>query len=518
MMQRLFLNLNHPDWRTSALRRQSGLGSRFVQDLVWVRSLYDYQQQQAGQQIGCHNKICAVERIARCRGNITREGRCNSRAEIAEAADERDAAGGARLGQILGDGGEEQWRRRNEPEAGERQAYDRCYQIAVGKCDGQQADCRDGHAGGVVPSPLSGLVRVTPHQNRADNACDLRQGGKQTYVQQIGHTPAFDQRGNPEHHGVGRAQQQKVGEREAVDFRILQHLEESGVVRGLDILVIMIELEAQRRFFLGAQPLGVFRFILKIEVGGKTEDRRRQALGNEEPLPAMPAFDVVEILHRCAGNRTGDHRRDGRRGHEHRNDLAAPRRRVPVRQIENDAREEARFERAKQEPGHVELQRRLHERHCACDKSPREHDAQQGLANTDALKQQVAGYFEQEVADEEYARAETVCRIAESQRLLHLKLGISDVDAIEKRDHVTKNQEGQNPPTDLGEQPCDGVWLLFSRRNCTDAGCVDSHCLLPSFVFPRSLLLRVGTYLLSYSLTPGAPRYLRRLTLRTKRI
>src|SRR4030088_2998999 len=125
MMRRPFLDLEPSGRRTSALGRQAGLDSWFVQGLVWVGSLYDYQQQQAGQQVGYHNKICAVERVACRRGNIAREGRCDSRAEIAEAADERDAAGGARLGQVLGDGGEEQWRRRNEPEAGERQAYDR---------------------------------------------------------------------------------------------------------------------------------------------------------------------------------------------------------------------------------------------------------------------------------------------------------------------------------------------------------------------------------------------------------
>src|SRR5882762_10685288 len=137
MMRRpFFWTLNHQDRRTSALGRRSGLDSWFVQGLVWVRSLYDYQQQQAGQQVGCHNKICAVERVAGRRGNIAREGGCDSRTEIAEAADERDAAGGARLGQVLGGGGEEQWRRRNEPEAGERQAYDRRHQIAVGKGDG----------------------------------------------------------------------------------------------------------------------------------------------------------------------------------------------------------------------------------------------------------------------------------------------------------------------------------------------------------------------------------------------
>src|ERR1700730_1128426 len=180
-----FWTLNYQDRWTATLRRQSGLDSRFVQDLVWVRRLYDYQQQQAGQQVGCHNKIGAEERVAGRRSNIAGEGRCDSRAEIAEAADEGDAAGGARPGQVLGDGGEDQWRRRNESEAGECQAYNRCHQIAVGKCDGQQADCPDGHAGDVVPPPFPGLVRVTPHQNCADDTRDLRQGGKQAYVQQI---------------------------------------------------------------------------------------------------------------------------------------------------------------------------------------------------------------------------------------------------------------------------------------------------------------------------------------------
>src|SRR5882757_6984800 len=119
MMRAFFGTVNHQDRRTAALRRQSGLDSWFVQDLFWVGSLYDYQQQQAGQQVGSHNKIRAEERVAGCRGNIAREGRCDSRAEIAEAADERDAAGGARLGQVLGGGGEEQWRRRNKPKTRE---------------------------------------------------------------------------------------------------------------------------------------------------------------------------------------------------------------------------------------------------------------------------------------------------------------------------------------------------------------------------------------------------------------
>jgi hypothetical protein len=71
-------------------------------------------------------------------------------------------------------------------------------------------------------------------------------------------------------------------------------------MRGLDILVIVIELKAQRRCFLGGQPLGVFRFILKIEVGGKTQDRCRQALGNERLVPVANLIRLV--VDRESGN------------------------------------------------------------------------------------------------------------------------------------------------------------------------------------------------------------------------
>jgi len=45
----------------------------------------------------------------------------------------------------------------------------------------------------------------------------------------------------------------------------------------------------------------------------------------------------------------------------------------------------------------------------------------------------------------------------------------------------------------------------FQRKELYDAGCVHSHCLLPHciHVFPRGLLLRVGTYLLFLLLDAG---------------
>ena len=137
--------------------------------------------------------------------------------------------------------------------------------------------------------------------------------------------------------------------------------------------------------------------------------------------------------------------------HEDRDHLAAPRRRVPVGEVQDDAGEEAGLEGAEQEAQHVELRRRLHEHHAGGDDAPADHDAQQRLARADLLQHQVARHLEQEVADEEDAGAQAVDRVAEGQRLLHLQLRVADVDAVEVGDDVADDQQRHDAPADLRE-------------------------------------------------------------------
>ena len=55
------------------------------------------------------------------------------------------------------------------------------------------------------------------------------------------------------------------------------------------------------------------------------------------------------------------------------------------------------------------------------------------------------GKFEDEVADEEQARAESEDGLAKVEIDVHLQLGEADVDAIEIRDDVADHQERNDP-------------------------------------------------------------------------
>ena len=65
------------------------------------------------------------------------------------------------------------------------------------------------------------------------------------------------------------------------------------------------------------------------------------------------------------------------------------------------------------------------------------------------MKQQVARYFEDEVADEENAGTQTVGGVAELQRTLHLKLREADVDAVKVGGDVADEEQRNQPHADL---------------------------------------------------------------------
>ena len=104
---------------------------------------------------------------------------------------------------------------------------------------------------------------------------------------------------------------------------------------------------------------------------------------------------------------------------------------------------------AQDEAQHIEHGGRGHIGHGHGGRAPEDGDARQRLACADLLQQQVAGHFEQEVADEEDAGAQAVDSLAELQVLQHLQLGEADVDAVYPGQDKEKDQKGDQAPGDL---------------------------------------------------------------------
>ena len=126
-------------------------------------------------------------------------------------------------------------------------------------------------------------------------------------------------------------------------------------------------------------------------------------------------------------------------------------RRKPVRQIENDAREETCFRSAKKKSRGVKRRRAPHEHRRRRDQAPGDHDPGDPDARADARQDDVARDLEGDVAEKEDAGAEAERAAGKSQRGVHLERREPDVDAIEIRDDVEQEKKRDQPPADLVE-------------------------------------------------------------------
>jgi hypothetical protein len=166
----------------------------------------------------------------------------------------------------------------------------------------------------------------------------------------------------------------------------------------------------------GGEPLRVLHAVVQVAPHHQAQRHGRQALQQKEPLPAGPAVHAAHALQDPARERAAQDARERNRREKQRGRLAAPRGRVPVGEVQDDAGEEARLGRAQQEADHVERHRRIHEHGGRREHAPGDHDAGDPAARAHAVQHHVAGHLEEKVADEEDARAQPVDRPSPSRR------------------------------------------------------------------------------------------------------
>ena len=110
----------------------------------------------------------------------------------------------------------------------------------------------------------------------------------------------------------------------------------------------------QRRSSSASQRAS-FGPVGEIEKRDDAEEQRRQSFEDEQPSPAVPPKPVD--AHQRGGDRGADHVRCRDRHHEHGDGLRAILVPEPVRQVDDDAGEEAGLRDAKEKAHPVELAR-----------------------------------------------------------------------------------------------------------------------------------------------------------------
>ena len=208
-----------------------------------------------------------------------------------------------------------------------------------------------------------------------------------------------------------------------------------------------VELRDQPLLLLARQPGRVFRPVGQPDERGDAEQHGGCRFQQEDPLPAAQPEQSVHVEN-PARDRRADQAGDRDRHHEDADDDRAIMRRVPVGDVEDHAGKEPGLGGAEQEAQHQERDRPADQRERRRHEAPGDHDARDPGARAEPLQRQVGGHFEDEVANEEDAGAETVGLRVDADRLVHLQRGEADVDPVDVADQVGQQQERHQPPGD----------------------------------------------------------------------
>ena len=204
-------------------------------------------------------------------------------------------------------------------------------------------------------------------------------------------------------------------------------------------LGIFIQFGHQPLTLFVAQPGRLLWRIRQVFEDHAEQQHARDPFNQEEPLPAFEAQRAIQLQQRRRDRSTNGQRdRDGE--HENRDDACAVTHREPVGEVQNDRREEARFSHTQQEAHDQEAFWALNQCHAGGDQPPSEEDAGNPAARTDFRHEQVAGYFEQAVTDEEQTRAPAINGSAQANVSVHRQGGKAHVDPIQIGNDVQADQ------------------------------------------------------------------------------
>ena len=155
----------------------------------------------------------------------------------------------------------------------------------------------------------------------------------------------------------------------------------------------LFELGGDPFAFVWGKPARFARPVREIKNRDHAKHHRGNSFDDEKPAPASQAEPVHP--QQPASERGADDVRDGDRDHKHRTGFRAIFGAEPVREVDENAGEEAGLGRAEQYSNEVEMRGRSNKGHQDGDEAPGDHDAREPFAGAPALDDDATWDFEE---------------------------------------------------------------------------------------------------------------------------
>src|SRR5262249_24418086 len=138
----------------------------------------------------------------------------------------------------------------------------------------------------------------------------------------------------------------------------------------------------------------------------------------------------VSMVQNQARERESHDRRNRQRGHEQGDRLGLFSLAKPVGEIQDDAGEESSFSHTEKEAQHVDVDHPLRKAVQHGNNSPTNQNPCNPDAWSNLVQHQVAGYFKEEIAEEEYSKEQSKLLAGDCQLLVHRQGCNTDVDPV----------------------------------------------------------------------------------------
>ncbi|MNG96919.1 hypothetical protein D3C79_560050 [compost metagenome] len=168
--------------------------------------------------------------------------------------------------------------------------------------------------------------------------------------------------------------------------------------------------------------------------------------------------------------------------------------RVPLGDVVQHPREEARLGGPQQEAHHIEAVGPGDKRHADSDRAPGQQNAGEPATCTEAVEQQVARHFEKKITDEEQPGAKAICRVTQAYVGAHVQLGKAHRRTIDIGHQVKQNQKRDEFQCDQADEP-----LLLNHGDVSNCSC-NGHSTWPG-LFGRPLTWRIDHIVLLFKTT-----------------
>ncbi|EEF24695.1 conserved hypothetical protein [Ricinus communis] len=321
---------------------------------------------------------------------------------------------------------------------------------------GRDADGAQQRRHADVPAAHAATSSVAAPQEQRDSGRQVGNGGDQALLEHVEFGAelgfeAADDGGQEEGQRIQPVDQPEVDQRQHPHAAVLKR---AGGMRNVGGPLAAL-LGLQRRsepFALGfVEPLGLGRPVGQVEPGDHADHDGRQRDAGEHHAPAFQAEQAVRLDQQRRHRRADD---DGQRLRqvEQRQDMAAVLGRHPQAQVQDGAGEEAGLGHAQQEAQHIQPFHAADPGEQQRDDAPGDHDARQPAARAVFVQGQVAGDFQQHIADEEHAGGEAELGGGQRQVLGHaVGAGERDRGAIQEVDEEHQPDERHEPHRDLAD-------------------------------------------------------------------